>query len=263
MQHLWRLQTPQALCQDRLVNLAASTAAPLGGLPGGAGPGRGGARPPAALPCGWCCVLWYRLQRPVLGALPTGWDPLRGLPWRGHRYGAPAAGQANSHRPPVDFGIRRRPPGGGGGNPLLGWGGPVGPRGCSPPLAATSPPTASAEIPPSPPSGAARTPQYPAGVGDRRGGPKRIHILGPTPPPPRPKDVYFPTLSEAGIFQPRAVVGPAPPVCAGGTPLRWTIGRSPCGWGGEPHTPPWAAPVRFAGGSEGRNRVLASPFMHW
>lgn len=84
----------------------------------------------------------YRLQRPVLGALPTEWDPLRGLPWRGHRYCALGGGGSSfaktpcGLRPPGRGSVpeRRRPPTGGagaggarGGPPPVGRCGP-GPR---------------------------------------------------------------------------------------------------------------------------------------
>jgi hypothetical protein len=78
--------------------------------------------PPAAGPADGCAVFRYRLQRPVLGALPTEWDPLRGLPWRGHRYCASRGGGSSFAKAPC--GLRPpagRPPPAGGGIPY--WGG--------------------------------------------------------------------------------------------------------------------------------------------
>jgi hypothetical protein len=173
---------------------------------GGAGKGPSGRRP-----CGWMLMFRYRLQRPVLGALPTEWDPLRGLPWRGHRYCASRGGGSSFAKAPC--GLRppaKRAPSGRRANPLLGG---------------------SAEIPlrPAGPAPVAAT----AGVA--RG--------GRSPPS---SACYFPTLWVAGIFHPHALAGPAPLVCAGELPPCLSIWAVFAGWGGD-SLPPGPHPTAAQG----------------
>lgn len=58
----------------------------------------------------------------------------------------------------------------------------------------------------------------------------------PHGPSRRTRSCYFPTLFVAGIFQPHAVVGPAPLVCAGLFPPIGSIKQIPSGGGGRDRT---------------------------
>lgn len=200
----------------------------------------GGRRaPPAAPACGWHLVLRYRLQCPVLGALPTGWDPLRGLPWRGHRYCASAAVEANSQSCLVDFGNRHGPRCGGSRRESpTGAAVADGTAGGPPPLAATATAAASAEIP-------LRTPRRPVpvhGKGPRSGGARVPPGSAALATPISRPSLWPVSFSHTRWRDPHHRFARVWSHCS--VHRRGIV----AGWRGELCTPPEAAPVRSQAG---------------